>query len=314
MGKFPAPLFIATPAPEDRRTILRRCPSGGSANRDRAESCAVSSVLSMPQTSSTPPSPASLFTAEERRQFEQDGYLVVRGLADAALRERMLDVTREGLRRLIEPLEYEADLHYPGAPPSRDAVGGRTVRRLKQALSRDFVFVQWVQHPGVVGRLRQLLGPTVYCPLAHHNCIMTKAPAYSSDTGWHQDIRYWSFARPELVNVWLALGREYPENGCLKVIPGTHRMSFERRRFDDELFLRPDVPENQLLIAQQQAVELAPGDVLFFHARTFHAASRNYTDETKYSVVFTFRGADNPPTPGTRSASWPELLLHGEGG
>jgi phytanoyl-CoA hydroxylase len=224
----------------------------------------------------------------------------------------MLDVTRDGVQRLVEPIEFEADLHYPGAPESRDAVGGRTVRRLKQALSRDFVFIDWVQSPEIVGRLRQLLGPVVYCPLAHHNCIMTKAPAFSSETGWHQDTRYWSFTTPNLVNVWLALGREYPENGCLKVIPGTHRMTFDRSRLDDELFLRAELPENQDLIARELFVELEPGDLLFFHARTFHAASRNYTQETKHSVVFTFRGEGNPPVSGSRSSAFPELLLHGE--
>lgn len=257
-------------------------------------------------------SAAARFSAAESARFEADGYIVVRGLGDPQLRQRLLDITREGVERLIEPIEFEADLHYPGAPTSRDAVGGRTVRRLKQALSRDFAFIEWVQQPGVVNRLRQLLGPAVYCPLAHHNCIMTKAPAFSSETGWHQDIRYWSFTRPDLVNVWLALGREYPENGCLKVIPGTHRMTFDRSRFDDEVFLRPDLPENQALIAREVFVELEPGDVLFFHARTFHAASRNRTQQTKYSVVFTFRGADNPPLPGSRSAALPELLLHRE--
>jgi phytanoyl-CoA hydroxylase len=229
------------------------------------------------------------FTPEECARFEADGYIVVRGLGDDRLRRRLLDITRDGVERLIEPIEFEADLHYPGAPKSRDAVGGRTVRRLKQALSRDFAFIEWVTQAGVINRLRQLLGPVVYCPLAHHNCIMTKAPAYSSETGWHQDIRYWSFTRPELVNVWLALGREYPET-----------------------FLRPDLPENQALIAQEIYVDLNPGDVLFFHARTFHAASRNRTADTKYSVVFTFRGADNPPVPGSRSAALPELLLHRE--
>jgi phytanoyl-CoA hydroxylase len=233
-------------------------------------------------------------------------------MADAGLRSRMLDVTRDHLRRLVSPIEFEADLNYPGAPASRTAAGGRTVRRLKQALSRDFVFIEWVMQPAVSVRLRQLLGETVYCPLAHHNCIMTKAPEFSSETGWHQDLRYWSFPRPELVNVWLALGDERPENGCLKVIPGTHRMTFDRSRFDDDLFLRPDLEENAALMATARHVELAAGDVLFFHSRTFHAASRNHTDETKYSVVFTFRGADNPPRPGTRSAAYPELLLHGE--
>ncbi|MFO1096134.1 MAG: phytanoyl-CoA dioxygenase family protein [Planctomycetaceae bacterium] len=205
----------------------------------------------------------------------------------------------------------KADLHYPGAPDSRTAAGGHTVRRLKQALSRDYSFVEWITHPALVARLVQLLGPAYFCPLAHHNCIMAKHPAFSSDTGWHQDIRYWSFAEPELVTVWLALISERADNGCLRVIPGSHRMTLERARFDDALFFRDDLPENQELIAQAQYVELEPGDVLFFHCKTLHAATRNYTDQTKYSVVFTFRGADNPPRAGSRSAESPELLVHG---
>ncbi|MFG0333002.1 MAG: phytanoyl-CoA dioxygenase family protein [Maioricimonas sp. JB049] len=250
------------------------------------------------------------FTADERARFEADGFVVVRGLADPDLRARMLAVTRDNLARLVEPLELEADLQYPGAPEARSAAGGKTVRRLKQAHSRDFVFTEWLQSPRLLKRLRQILGEPVVCPLAHHNCIMTKEPAYSSDTGWHQDVRYWAFETPELVNAWLALGEERVDNGCLQVIPGTHRMTFERQRFDEELFLRTDLPENTELIQRRQYVELQPGDVLFFHARLFHSATRNRTDLTKYSVVFTFRGADNGPVPGSRSASLPELILH----
>jgi phytanoyl-CoA hydroxylase len=260
-------------------------------------------------SSCAPQAPAACFSPEELAQFTEQGFVVVRGLADASLSRRMFEVTHEGLSRSIEPLEYEADLRYPGAPETRDAEGGRTVRRLKQALSRDFAFIEWVQHPGVLGRLRQLLGSPVYCPLAHHNCIMTKAPQFSSATGWHQDLRYWSFEKPDLVNVWLALGEERPDNGCLLLIPGTHRMAFDRSRFDEELFLRDDLPENQALIARAVHAALQPGDVLFFHCRTFHAAGRNQTGETKYSVVFTFHGAENAPIPGSRSAALPELLL-----
>ncbi len=146
-------------------------------------------------------------------------------------------------------------------------------------------------------------------PLAHHNCIMTKMPSFSSDTGWHQDIRYWSFQRPELVSVWLALGKEYPENGCLRLIPGTHRIDFDRSRLDDSLFLRADHPENQGLLQSEIVAELEPGDVLFFHSRTFHTADRNRSRDPKFSVVFTFRPGDNRPIPGTRSASLPELIV-----
>ena len=249
------------------------------------------------------------FTAAEVEQFARDGYLIARGLCGPALREQMLQAAYDGLGREDGPIEYEADLHYPGAPSSKQARGGRTVRRLKQAHSRHYVFTEWLTHPPLTARLRQLLGPQLVCPLAHHNCVMTKQPEFSSDTGWHQDIRYWSYQRPELVSVWLALGPERPENGCLWVIPGTHRGSFERHRFDEALFLRPDLPENQSLIAQKLPAELEPGDVLFFHARTFHAASRNHTRDPKLSVVFTFRPLDNPPLPGSRSAESPELFI-----
>ena len=221
----------------------------------------------------------------------------------------MRQITERGVREEIAPIEYEAELHYPGAPESLQAVGGRTIRRLKQAHSRDFLFTEWMLRPEILGRLQQLLGPKIVCPLAHHNCIMTKQPQFSSETGWHQDIRYWSFQRPELVNAWIALGNERPENGCLQVIPGSHTLSLDRSRFDDALFFRADLAENQPLIATRQFVELAPGDVLFFHCKTLHAASRNATQETKYSVVFTFRAADNPPLPDTRSSALPELLL-----
>jgi len=249
------------------------------------------------------------FAPAELDQFQHDGYVIARGLVGSEMRERMLDVTHRHLTQAIEPIEYEADLHYPGAPVSRNAVGGRTVRRLKLAHCRDVVFTEWLMCPELVGRLRQLVGPQVAAPLAHHNCIMTKQPQHSSETGWHQDIRYWSFERPELVSVWLALGREHEHNGGLWVIPGTHRMSFDRTRFDEALFLRRDLPENQALVASAVPAELEPGDVLFFHCRTFHAAGRNQTDEPKFSAVFTFRPLDNRPLSGSRSASLPELLI-----
>lgn len=257
----------------------------------------------------TPHQMTTQFTQDEVAAFWRDGYLIVRQLAttaDVALMRRITDL---GLREQLGPIEYEADLHYPGAPASLDAVGGRTVRRLKQALSRDFLFTDWITRPSVLGRLQQLLGPQVICPLAHHNCIMTKQPQFSSETGWHQDIRYWSFAKPDLVNTWLALGREYSANGCLQVIPGSHRMDLDRSRFDAETFFRGDLAENQPLIATRQFVELEPGDVLFFHSKTLHAASRNTTAESKYSAVFTFHGGDNYPLPNSRSAALPELLM-----
>jgi phytanoyl-CoA hydroxylase len=256
------------------------------------------------------PHSPSQFSSEELAQFHEQGFAIVRQVADSDTIRRMLEVTHYGVTHRVPPLELEAELQYPGAPAAVNEEGGETVRRLKQAASRDFAFMQWLVHPGILQRLKQILGEKVVCPLAHHNCIMTKEPRFSSDTGWHQDIRYWSFTRPDLVSVWLALGPERRENGCLQLIPGSHRQNYPRSSFDDALFFRSDLPENQPILDQRIYAELNPGDVLFFHARTLHAATRNFSQQTKYSVVFTFRSYDNPPLPGTRSSASPELLLH----
>jgi phytanoyl-CoA hydroxylase len=250
-----------------------------------------------------------VFSRIEIEKFHEEGYVIAPGLASREVCAAMTELTELALAKNPTPVEYESDLHYPGAPASREAPGGRTVRRLLQAYSRHPLFSGWATYPEVVARVRQLLGPQLVLPQAHHNCIMTKHPRFSSDTYWHQDIRYWSFERPDLISVWLALGPEFPENGCLDLLPGTHKMVFARERLDEAFFLRTDLPENRRLIATQIAAQLNPGDALFFHARTFHAAGRNRTDLAKFSLVFTYRPADNRPLPGTRSASKPEVSI-----
>ena len=166
--------------------------------------------------------------------------------------------------------------------------------------------------PLLARRLQSLLGPRTSEMLmsqAHHNCVMTKNPAYSSLTHWHRDIRYWSFEQAELVSVWLALGEEYLNNGCLLLLPGSHRMTFRPEQLDAAQFLRVTLDENRAVLNTQIAAELHPGDALFFHCRLFHAAGHNQTAETKLSVVHTYHAADNRPLPGTRSAALPEVLL-----
>jgi phytanoyl-CoA hydroxylase len=249
------------------------------------------------------------FSAEEVALFERDGYLIARGLLPEAGCARMRSVAERDLAAVALPVEYEAETRYPGAPESLEAPGGRTVRRLLQAYARDAVFREWATAAPVAERLRQLLGPEVALAQAHHNCVMTKNPHYSSLTNWHRDIRYWAYQRPELISVWFALGEERTDNGCLLVIPGSHRMEFAPERLDDAQFLRTDVAENAELLDTQVPVELRPGDVLFFHCRLFHAAGNNRSVCTKFSAVFTYHALDNAPLPGTRSAGQPDVLL-----
>jgi phytanoyl-CoA hydroxylase len=249
------------------------------------------------------------FTPEQLAQFSRDGYQIVRGLVPADACARLRASAERDLAATVPPVEYEADTQYPGAPQSLQAPGGRTVRRLLQAYARDAGFREWATAVPIVTRLKQLLGPRIVLSQAHHNCVMTKDPAYSSLTSWHRDIRYWSFERPELVSVWLALGEERRDNGCLLLLPGSHMMDFDASRLDAAQFLRTDLAENAALLETQVCAELNPGDVLFFHCRLFHAAGHNRAAQTKFSAVFTYHTTDNPPLPGTRSAAVPDIPL-----
>ncbi len=252
---------------------------------------------------------SELFSAVELADFTRDGYLIVRGMVPAESCARLRVVAERDLAAAVPPVEYEADTQYPGAPESLEAPGGSTVRRLLQAYVRDAVFRKWATAATMVARLRQLLGPQIALSQAHHNCVMTKDPRYSSITSWHRDIRYWSYDRPELISAWLALGEERPENGSLMLLPGSQAMTFDAGQLDASQFLRTDVAENAALLSTRIYAELDPGDVLFFHCRLFHAASHNRSTHTKFSAVFTYRAIDNRPLPGTRSASLPDIIL-----
>lgn len=241
--------------------------------------------------------------------FKQSGYLLLPGQVAAATCDQMRATTEAHLAREIAPLEYEADVGYDGAPASLDSVGGRTVRRLRDAWHRDPVYQSWASDPHLVGMLHQLLDEPPCITLAHHNCIMTKHPSFGTATGWHRDIRYWSFPRNELISVWLALGPENNENGALHLIPGSHLLTMAPEQMDELDFLRPDVAANQPLFAQGMSLSLQKGDVVLFHSGLFHAAGRNNSKTVKSSVVFAYHGKSNPPVPGTRSARSADLLL-----
>lgn len=245
--------------------------------------------------------------SQEQKQFFQDqGYIVLRG-AGLDVCNACLTLAKQDLQSPSEPWELEAVLGYPGAPVSTDQPGGETVRRLLRATERHDLWRDWATSSTVGNWLRPLLNSaSVYLNPNHHNCLMTKSPQYSSDTGWHQDIRYWNFEKPELVSVWFALGEESTENGGLMVIPGSHRSEFAAQQFDaDRFFLETD--ENKAWLDKAEALHLNAGDILLFDARLLHRASRNYTDQTKLSLVFTYHGDGNGPLPGTRSANRPEL-------
>ncbi len=240
--------------------------------------------------------------AEQIAQVREQGFVILRQWADRAHCAQWLNAAREALARHEQPIEYEADLGYPGAPSSRVAEGGLTVRRLLDAYGRGDPWAALATHPDIAHWMRQYFNETPCLSLAHHNCIMTKHPAYGTLTGWHRDFRYWSFERADLVSAWIALDEEVEENGALHLIPRSHHLSLDNARFDQKKFFREDLPDNQAVIQQAIVPGLQAGDLLLFHCNVLHAASQNRRAEIKFSPVFTYHAQSNLPLPDSRSA------------
>ena len=242
-------------------------------------------------------------------QLRDKGYVVVPRFVPQDELTKLNEAARAQLAAGAEPLEFAADLRYPGAPPSRTAAGGATVRRLLDAYARDPVFARWGTTPALRVCMKAYFGESVLVSRAHHNCLMTKHPLYGSLTNWHRDIRYWSFASEDLVSVWLALGEEHIDNGALWFVPGSHRMAFDADRFDEAKFFRTDRADNAEIIRAADSPRLAPGDAVFFHCKTLHSAGKNRSNAVKFSLVYTYHGRSNAPMAGTRSSSKSEVEL-----
>ncbi len=237
------------------------------------------------------------------------GFVVVSDFLPREHVAQLAALARAELAARRAPLELEADLQYPGAPRSRAAAGGETVRRLLDVYARDPAFAASLTAPAIHAWMAAYFGEPVLMSRAHHNCLMTKHPDYGSLTGWHRDSRYWSFARDDLVSVWLALGPETIANGGLWFVPGSHAMDFSTECFDAAKFFRSDHADNAALLGKAQSPPLAPGDAVFFHSNTLHSAGRNCSDMVKFSLVSTYHARSNPPREGSRSASMPEVSL-----
>lgn len=250
-----------------------------------------------------------MLTSSQIVQFKNFGYVVIPEFADLDYCETTVALARSELKKHVMPIEYEADTHYPGAPKSRSAEGGDTARRLLGATQRSPQLVDWATSAPLKENLRQLLGEYIFLSQTHHNCIMIKEPKFSSSTGWHCDNRNWKFERPDLVSAWLALTNEHEENGCLWVIPNSHKWQIDTYQLDNHQFLRTDFDRNIDLIKNAVPIVLSKGDLLLTHSNLFQAAGRNTTNRTTYSLVFAYHAADNLPLKGSRSASMAEIAM-----
>ena len=226
-----------------------------------------------------------------------------RSFFDGSIVEKILAQSKIELKKRKQPFELETDLSYPGSPNSKSDIGGKTIRRLLQIFDRDPIFRIIFENDRFLEILKNFIGPEICLSRVHHNCVMTKHPKFSSSTGWHQDIRYWSFEKNSLITSWIPLSKEDNRNGSLKVIPGSHKYKLLNNSFDNEYFFKDTLESNKEIISKAKQISLKPTDLMLFHCKLLHSASSNLSRDIKYSLVYTYHTLDNKPLKNSRSSS-----------
>ncbi len=235
-----------------------------------------------------------LLTNEQIKEFNTNGFLIIKNFADIPLCNAILQKAQEHLAKQQAPIESEQEYTKSN---SKDV----TVRRLRQVYDREPIFQEWMTNSQIQPILKQLLNDQPVITLAHHNSIMTKMAKESSRTFWHQDRRYWHFENDDLISVWLSLDDEFLENGLLEFIPKSHKINLKKEQFDEESNFLDEHKENKKLIKKKVHQNLQKGDIVLFHCKTLHHAGKNETNKVKISFVYTVRAKSNKALKNTRS-------------
>jgi len=202
------------------------------------------------------------------KQYEEEGYCgPIQGLS--------LEEAEHGYFKFFETLGQSR--HNPG----------KTSADLSAWHHRHRWAYELATHPSIVENMKHILGPDLVLWAMH---FWYKEPNNDKFIPWHQDINYWPM-EPEInATAWVTLGFSLIENGCLRIIPGTHKEKVKHANMGDAAssFAEGLPPE---LIDESKAidVEMTPGQITFFNERTFHGSNKNTSNipRVAFSVRYT---------------------------
>lgn len=141
-----------------------------------------------------------------------------------------------------------------------------------------------VYHPRIVGAVQDILGPDL---LLYGSVLFIKEPQSPGYVSWHQDATYMGLYPHHFITPWLALTPSNLTNGCMSVIPGTHKNPIhhhEDRFEEDNILTRGQHIED---VDEASAVDLIlkPGQMSLHHPRLIHGSKPNLSQERRIGVA-----------------------------
>jgi non-haem Fe2+, alpha-ketoglutarate-dependent halogenase len=198
-----------------------------------------------------------ILSSEQRARYEKDGVLFpVPALPPAALAE-----FREGFDAVAAQLGED---------------------RRSEWFGQWHLFFRWaydlVTYPAILDAVEDLLGPDL---LVHSTTAFAKRPRSPEFVSWHQDGYYWGLDAPRLVSAWVALTDSTPENGCLRVLPGSHRqgrLDHTLHPHEHNLLVTGLDVTDEVDVSRALDIPLRAGEMSLHHVNMVHGSGPNRSD------------------------------------
>ena len=186
-------------------------------------------------------------------KYDRDGYVIVKNVIDPGL-------VAEGREHIDWLLAKN-----PGLRPEQ----------LHHNLIRNDAFwVRLISDERLLDVAEKFIGPNIALFASHY---IAKRPHDGQAVLWHQDGSYWPLRPMEVTTLWVSFDDVTPENGCMRVVPGTQAMELKgvKPRTDVDNVLNSAIDDAFVDEARAVDICLGPGDVSIHHPNVVHGSNAN---------------------------------------
>ncbi len=220
--------------------------------------------------------------SEQFEFWKENGYLVVENMFSAAEVESL----RESAGRLsarADGLTESTDrfiLHTFG-----DGGGQPVVQQIAEPHELGGEWMALARDSRILDTVESLIGPNIQL---YYSMMMMKPPRQGSRAPWHQDFAFFVHDRASLVACQVYLDDSTLENGCVRVVPGSHKAGL-LNHFDGDEFTEMVQGDTSAFDAQEVALPVKAGGAAFWHCMTLHSSHPNTSEHPRRAVVFEYK-------------------------
>jgi phytanoyl-CoA hydroxylase len=227
-------------------------------------------------------------TPAQQDAYRENGYVIVEGALTSdqvAEGRRVIDEFVERSRALTASDDV-FDLE-PAHTPERPAI-----RRLKSPDRNHPFFASLIRSDAILDPLESVLGPDIRMLGSKLNL---KSAGVGSPVEWHQDLAFHPHSNDDLCAIGIAFDDCSLENGCLLVMPGTHRGPVLDHHQDGVFVGAIDPPSLGIDVSTAVPVEMPAGSIEIHHVRMLHGSAPNRSPNPRRLLLFDMAAADAFP-------------------